>query len=202
MVRQEERRAGTVAAILQAAEKEFGTRGFDATTIDTIAARAGVAKGAVYHHFQSKEEIFEQVLDQMFAAIARDLPAKAAKGKDMLDSLVKGTEAYLFAVTAPQASRILLIDGPAVLGWNRWREIDQHHFGRMMKSPMVREMRTRMKESEIEALLHLVTGAITEAALVAAAAGNPRKKARELAGGLRLLLAGLAIQIPKMNDGT
>jgi AcrR family transcriptional regulator len=202
MVRQEERRAGTVAAILKAAEKEFATRGFEATTIDQIAARAGVAKGAVYHHFPSKEEIFEQVLSGMLAAIARDLPAQAAKGKDVLDTIVKGTEAYLFAVTAPNANRILLIDGPAVLGWNRWREIDLEHFGRMMKAPMVREMRTRMKESEIEALLHLVTGAITEAALVAAADRNPRKKARELAAGLRLLLAGLAAQIPKMNGGT
>jgi AcrR family transcriptional regulator len=202
MVKQEERRAGTVAAILKAAEKEFATRGFEATTIDQIAARAGVAKGAVYHHFQSKDVIFEQVLSGMLAAIARDLPAKAAKGKDVLDTIVRGTEAYLFAVTAPAAKRILLIDGPAVLGWNRWREIDLEHFGRMMKAPMVHEMRSHMKESEIEALLHLVTGAITEAALVAAADRNPRKKARELAAGLRHLLAGLAAQIPKMNSGT
>ncbi len=202
MVRQEERRAGTVAAILKAAEKEFATRGFEATTIDQIAARAGVAKGAVYHHFQSKEEIFEQVMNGMLAVIARDLPAQAAKGKDPLDSIVKGTEAYLLAVTAPNANRILLIDGPAVLGWNRWREIDQRHFGGMMQSPVVHEMRKQLKQSEIEALLHLITGAITEAALVAATDRNPRKKARELAAGLRLLLAGLAAQIPKMNDGT
>src|SRR5580704_8816457 len=124
MVSQAERRAATVAAILKAAEKEFGARGFDATTIDDIATRAGVAKGAVYHHFRAKEEIFEQVLDSLLGDIAAQLPAAASTGRDTVDAIIKGTEKYFACVTAPGVTRILLVDGPAVLGWAKWREID------------------------------------------------------------------------------
>src|SRR5580704_3747230 len=152
MVSQAERRAATIAAILKAAEKEFGTRGFDATTIDDIAVRAGVAKGAVYHHFDSKEEIFEQVLDSILAGIARELPAIAARGRDLVDQMVLGTEAYLLAVTAADTRRILLIDGPAVLGWNKWRAIDQRHFGHMTNMPLAPGAGNGMKRREIATL--------------------------------------------------
>ena len=71
MSSQAERRAATVAAILTSARALFGGRGFEATSIDDIAEGAGVAKGAVYHHFDSKEAIFTQVLEAVQADIAR-----------------------------------------------------------------------------------------------------------------------------------
>lgn len=191
MVSQAERRAGTVAAIHAAAQELFAKRGFSATTIDDIARRAGVAKGAVYHHFGSKEEIFEQVLDGIFLEVAARLRAAAESGRDLFESMVKGTEIYLERVTAPDVKRIILVDGPAVLGWHKWREIDQRHFGRMLRSPLAQMLGEKMSASDIEAQFHLLTGAITEAALICAAAKNPKKKAQELSSGLKLLLAGL-----------
>jgi AcrR family transcriptional regulator len=191
MVSQAERRKATVAAILAAARKEFAAKGFNATTIDDIAARAGVAKGAVYHHFGAKEEIFERVLDAIMAEIADDLRLAAASGRNLVDSMVKGTEKYLERATSRGVNRILLIDGPAVLGWHRWRELDLLHFGRLMQVPLIQGLRARMSVREIEALFHLLTGAITEAALICATARNPKEKARELAAGIRLLLTGL-----------
>jgi len=191
VVSQAERRAGTVAAIHAAAQELFAKRGFAATTIDDIARRAGVAKGAVYHHFGSKEEIFERVLDGIFVEIAGRLRAAASAERDVLESMVKGTEIYLERVTAPDVKRIILVDGPAVLGWHKWREIDQRHFGRMLRGPLAQLLGERHNASKIEAQFHLLTGAITEAALISAAAKNPKKKAQELSSGLRLLLAGL-----------
>jgi hypothetical protein len=87
---------------------------------------------------------------------------------------------------------VLLVDGPIVLGWTKWREMDQRHFGRLSGPALTAALKSGMSSSEVEALIHLLTGAITEAAFVCAAAREPRKKARELAAGLRLLLSGLA----------
>jgi AcrR family transcriptional regulator len=191
VVSQAQRRAGTVAAIHGAARELFAKRGFAATTIDDIASRAGVAKGAVYHHFGSKEEIFERVLDGLFLEIAAKLRAAAESGSDLFEGMVKGTEIYLERVTAPEVKRIILVDGPAVLGWNKWREIDQRHFGRMLKAPLAQLLGARMGAADVEAQFHLLSGAIMEAALISATSRNPRKKAQELSSGLRLLLAGL-----------
>ncbi len=116
MVSQAERRAGTVAAIQTAAHELFAKRGFAATTIDDIARRAGVAKGAVYHHFGSKEEIFERVLDGIFLEIAARLRATAGAGRNQFDVMVTGTEIYHEHVPAPEGKGIILIDGPAVPG--------------------------------------------------------------------------------------
>ena len=191
MVSQADRRAGTINGIHSAARDLFAKRGFAATTIDDIAARAGVAKGAVYHHFGSKEEIFERVLDGAFQEIAAKLRASAMEGSDLFEAIVKGTEIYLERVTAKGVKRILLEDGPAVLGWHRWRELDQRHFGSMLKVPLAQMLGAKLGAPDVEAQFHLLTGAITEAALISATAANPRKKARELSAGIRRLLAGL-----------
>ncbi len=190
MVSQAERRAATIAAVLAAAQKQFATKGFDQTTIDDIAARAGVAKGAVYHHFESKEQIFERVLDSILVGMAKEVSLAATAGKTFIDGMVIGTQKYLECATAPGTRRVLLVDGPIVLGWTKWREMDQRHFGRL--PALTAALKSGMSSSEVEALIHLLTGAITEAAFVCATAREPRKKARELSAGLRMLLSGLA----------
>lgn len=191
MVSQAERRAATIAAILASAQKQFATKGFEATTIDEIAARASLAKGAVYHHFGSKEEIFERVLDSILADMAQEVRRAAAPAKDLVDSAVLGTQRYLECATAPRVRRILLVDGPAVLGWNKWREMDKRHFGTPTETLKAQASASRMTAAEIEAISHLVAGAVMEAAFVCAEAPDPKKTARELAQALRLLLSGL-----------
>src|SRR5215475_3846175 len=137
MIRQVDRSAATVADILAAARKLFASAGFDATSIDGIAARAGVAKGAVYHHFASKEEIFTRVLVDVQAEIAAlPVPAATRAMGDPLDMIAAETLRYLLAATEPSRKRILLIDGPAVIGWRKWREIDDRFFGAGAKAAM------------------------------------------------------------------
>src|SRR5215469_8495992 len=98
MTSQDQRRAATIAAILRAAGQLFTARGFDATSIDQIAARAGVAKGAVYHHFESKEQIFGRVFEQMTAALANEVVTAAAGGAGILDRFERGTLRYLTSI--------------------------------------------------------------------------------------------------------
>lgn len=192
MVSQAERRAATMRDVEKAARALFGARGFADTTVDDIAARAGVAKGAVYHHFASKEEIFARVLEAIQAELAAaQVPPASAKPRDPLDMIAAGILHYLLAISQPDIKRILLIDGPAVMGWQKWRDIDMRYFGALTKAGLANALGDRVSPREIEPLAHLLMGAIMEAALVCATAKNPRKLAKELSAGIRALLGGL-----------
>jgi len=188
MVRQSERSEATIRAVLDAARRLFAAQGFAATSIDGIAAKAGVAKGAVYHHFASKEAIFGHVFEAASAELAQAIPAEARKGKDPLDRITRGTLKYLTGISEPPYRRILLIDGPVVLGWGRWREADQRHFGHLLQAP---HAVGTLDARETQALGHLLAGAMTEAALVCATAQNPARTARELTAAFRALISGL-----------
>jgi AcrR family transcriptional regulator len=192
MSSQAERRAATIAAILGASRTLFTEKGFEATSIDDIAAAARIAKGAVYHHFDSKEAIFIRVLDAVQAEIAAlPIPSSARKLTEPLDVIHAALLRYLLAASAPNAKQILLIDGPAVLGWLRWREIDDRYFGEGARRAVARLLERGASDAEIDAHTHLLMGAIMECALVCATAPDPRRSARTLAAALRRMLAGL-----------
>ena len=129
MATQSERRQATQAAILKAAKRLFGERGFAATTIDDVAASARVAKGAVYHHFATKEALFAAVFDQVSQELLVEVDRAARSEKAALTAMAKGTQAYFAACAKDATGQIVLHDGPAVLGWERSREIGNRHFG-------------------------------------------------------------------------
>jgi AcrR family transcriptional regulator len=189
MVSQAERRSTTTRAILDAARGLFTARGFDRTSVDDIAAQAGVAKGAVYHHFASKELIFERVFEEMTAELATLVPAAARKGKDVLDSIGRGTLKYLTSISSDEFRQVQLIDGPRVLGWEQWRAIDARYFSGMTSAPVEARLRDHASAREIEAVGHLIAGALTEAALVCATSQHRVRVAKDLSGALQRMLA-------------
>jgi AcrR family transcriptional regulator len=192
MVRQSERSRSTIGAILSAARKLFASEGFEAVSIDDIAARAGVAKGAVYHHFKSKEEIFTRVLETAQAEIAaRPVAPNLRRISDPLDRMAAAILSYLHAASEPGIKRILLIDGPAVIGWQKWREIDNRYFGDGARLAVAHLLGTAAKDAEIDAVTHAVMGMVMEASLVCAAAQDERRAAREMVAAVRKLLEGL-----------
>jgi AcrR family transcriptional regulator len=192
MVKQAERSEATTNAILAAARKLFATRGFEATSIDDIGQKAGVAKGAVYHHFASKEAIFERVLDSVQAELAAlPPPASARKVTDPRDAIAAAVLSYLTNASEPERKRILLIDGPAVIGWLKWREIDAKYFGAATRAAVGAVLGEKASARETEAFAQLLLGMVMEAALVCATAEDPKKTAREVTGALRRMLEGL-----------
>lgn len=192
MATQAERRETTREAIVVAAAALFGRVGFAATTIDEIAGVAGVAKGAVYHHFLSKEAVFEAVLQRTSAALAADLRAKVGQASNVLQMLTRGTEAYFEACAQGPTGRIILKDGPAVLGWARWREIDEEHFGRAIPQALAIAMDQGLIDRQpIIPLSRLLLGAVTEAAAACAASDNPATTGREHAAAFERLILGL-----------
>jgi AcrR family transcriptional regulator len=193
---QSERRQATIKNVLDAAKFLFKKRSFDSTSIDDIAARAGVAKGAVYHHFDSKEEIFLRVFEQMTGELADAIPAAARGATDLLDMIGRGTLRYLTLVASDEFRQVLLIDGPAVLGWQKWREIDARYFGKPVRGPFESAIYEKATAREIDALSHLIAGAITEAALVCAASEHRVRAARDLTAAMLKMLAPFFASTP------
>jgi len=192
VVRQAQRSAATIEAVSAAARKLFAAQGFEATSIDDIAVRAGVAKGAVYHHFASKEAIFAHVLEAVQGELAAlPVPAASRRLTDPVDASADAVLRYLLAASEPAVKRILLVDGPAVVGWQKWREIDDQHFGATTRAGVAAVLGPGASAREIDALAHLLLGAIMEAALVCATAEDPKRSARDLVAALRVLLRGL-----------
>ena len=192
MATQGERRAVTRAAIIDAATALFGTQGFTATTVDQIAARAGIAKGAVYHHFPNKEAVFEAVFETASALLAREVKAVSRQGADPLAAMAIGNAAYFAACAQGPRRQIILRDGPAVLGWARWREVDARHFSRMIPVTLAAAMEAGLVERQpVEPLATLILGAVTEAAMVCAASDDPVRTSREISFALNSILDGL-----------
>ena len=195
MATQAERRAHTRGAILIAAEALFGRQGFSATTMDQIAHGSGVAKGAIYHHFPTKEAVFEAVFQHASTQLAEALAQAGGGAPDVLAALSRGVRAYFAACAEGPTGQIILKDGPAVLGWARWREIDGEHFGGVFPATLKAAMRGELIHTQpVEPLARLILGAVNEAAAACNASADPAATGRDYAQALETLLEGLRIR--------
>jgi AcrR family transcriptional regulator len=163
---QEERREATTEALLSAGRRLFGARGYAGVSSAALAAAAGLTTGAMYHHFEAKAALFRSVFESVEAELALAVREAAAGPGDPLSRLEQGALAFLDAAREPPVRRIVLIDGPTVLGWERWRSIDEKHHLRPLKVALIVAMRAGLVERrDPDALARLLMGALTEAAL-------------------------------------
>jgi AcrR family transcriptional regulator len=192
---QAERRAATIESILSAGRRLFGERGFAATTMDDIAKQARVAKGAVYHHFATKEAVFEAVFDQVSCALVQEIDRAVRTEKDVLAAMVAGTQHYFAACAKGPTGQIILRDGPAVLGWERWREIDAQHFGGKIPRALAAAMDAGLLARQpVEPLARLLLGAMTEAAVACAGRSDVAKAGSEYSRAFRSLIEALRLR--------
>jgi AcrR family transcriptional regulator len=163
---QDERRLATTQALLVAGRRLFGARGYAQVSSASLAAAARVTTGAMYHHFEGKAALFHAVFEAVEAELADAVRRAAAGPRDPLRKLEEGALAFLDAARERPVRQIVLVDGPSVLGWERWREIDARHHLRPLKAALIAAMRARLVERrDPEALARLLMGALTEAAL-------------------------------------
>ncbi|QDW37002.1 TetR/AcrR family transcriptional regulator [Bradyrhizobium sp. KBS0727] len=195
MAKQAERRAATTEAILKAGRRLFGERGFAATTIDDIAEAAQVAKGAVYHHFATKEAVFAAVFDVVSRDLVAEIDRAVRTEKDVLVAMVAGTQHYFAACAKGPTCQIILRDGPAVLGWERWREIDAQHFGGKFPRALAAAMEGGLiARQPIEPLARLLLGAVTEAAVACAGRSDVLKAGSEYSRAFKSLIEALRLR--------
>src|SRR5215468_1059224 len=190
---QGERTAQTRAAMITAARRLFGAEGFAAVGAERVAREAGMTRGAVYHQFADKAGLFAAVLDQVEAEIAQRV-ADAVAGFDPADTtgmLLAG--AWLDASTEPYLQRIVLLDGPSVLGWDRWREICLRHTVGLIAALLQDGIdRGSLPPQPVQALTHVLVGAVDEAALYIAQAGDGAAARADMDLVIRRLTLALA----------
>jgi AcrR family transcriptional regulator len=192
MATQSDRRAATRAAIVKAARRLFGSGGFHPTTMDDIATAAHVAKGAIYHHFKTKEAVFEAVFDLTSRELVTEIDQVSRAESDILRAMAAGTRHYLAACSKGSTGQIILRDGPAVLGWERWRAIDAQHFGGKIPRALAAAMeRGLIARQPVEPLARLLLGAMTEAAVACASAANVKDATPRYAKAFAALLEAL-----------
>jgi AcrR family transcriptional regulator len=186
-------REATTAALIVAARELFAERGYAAVGTEEIVQRAGVTRGALYHHFKDgKEGLFRAVLVELSAELVRQVVSLAGQAKDPWEELVNGCEAFLDACARPDVQRIMLVDGPAVLGWNVWREIDSGYALGALEAAVQNAIDAGlMTPAPANAVAHVLLGALDEAAMVVARADDQAEARAEMGKTVRRLLDGL-----------
>lgn len=177
--------------LLLLAKGIFAEQGYAALTLDGLIKQAGLTKGAFYHHFPSKQALFEAVYIQAEEEVGERIMKASASATEPWDQLLSGCDTYLEACADPGLQRILRLDGPSVLGWERWSEIDAE-FG----SGKLEAFLTQLNEGNIirisspKAAAHLLSGAMNEATFWIAESKNSDEALRESRETLRKLLKG------------
>jgi len=189
-----ERSEATRAALIAAARPLFAARGFTGVGTEEIVRAAGVTRGALYHQFRDKQDLFAAVFEQLELEIAQrtGMAAAAAGTDDALVELRVGAEAWLDACTEPEVQRIVLLDGPAVLGWERWREIGMRYSLGLMEGVLQLAVDGgQIAPQPVRALAYVLLGAVDEAAMYVATAEDPKAARAEVGEVLDRLLAAL-----------
>jgi AcrR family transcriptional regulator len=193
-----EQSQATRAALIKTARKLFARVGYAETDIETVARRTRVTRGALYHHFKDKQDLFSAVFDLEEQKLTSIVAQAAVSQAGAFDGMLAGCNAFLDACLDPAVQRIVLIDALAVLGWDRWREIDTKYNLRLVMGALEAAMdQGVIARGPIESLAHLLMGALTEAAIFIAHAGDQHAARREVGENVAQLLSGLRIDKSK-----
>ena len=184
--------AATHRQLLAIARDLFATEGYAHASTEEVVRRAALTRGALYHHFANKQALFVAVLEDVQDEVAQRVAAAAAAESDPWQQLVLGCRAFLAASVDPQVRRIMLIDGPSVVGWVQWRKMDAERSVKLLRSALEGLQASGVIiELPIDALTHQLSGAMNEAALWIATATDQALALEETMTTLTHLLMSL-----------
>lgn len=199
----------TRSALLETATRMFAERGFTATSLDDIAVATQVTRGAVYHHFESKQALFEAVIDVLGLQTVEQVTAAAAKHADVWDATLAGIDAFLDRCCDPTYGRLCWQEAPVALGWSRWMECEkQYAYGLTERFLRATTDAGYLAPAPLPTLTHLVFDLLGGAGhAIAGAAPDDKQQVRdECADLLRRMMGGLLVSgrgsRPTPPDGT
>ena len=182
----------TRQALVDSAVALFTERGYAGTSLDEVAKRARVTKGALYHHFAGKQALFEAAFDAVEADVVARLSGAISAPGDPWEATKEGLRAFLRVCLEPSYQRIVIHEAPVVMGWERWREAEERStFG------IVRDaLGTPIDAGEIEpmpldALARVVFGALSAGATTIASSAQPKQTSAEVGECVERVLGGL-----------
>lgn len=189
---QSDRRESTRSALMVAGAELFAERGFAAVPAEEIVAKAGVTRGALYHHFDGKVGLFRAVFEELETSITAEVTEVIAGFPERLPSILAGVASFLDACQRPEVVRIALTDAPAVLGWQTWREIETAHgLGIITENLQLLAEDGLLKGGNVPVLAQLMLSAVIESALLIAHSDDPDAARTQTQEGLLLFLAGI-----------
>jgi AcrR family transcriptional regulator len=190
---QVERSEATRAALIGAGRRLFAERGYAEVGTEEIVRAAGVTRGALYHHFAGKRELLEAVYEQIEAEVTQRIATGALGAADPMEALRLGTELFLDACLEPEVQQIVLLDAPAVLGWERWREVAADHGLGLVEATLGAAMEAgSLPRQPLKPLAHVLMGALDEAAMLVARADDVEAARAEVGATLNGILEALA----------
>jgi AcrR family transcriptional regulator len=189
---QQERTEATTASLVAAARELFAEDGYAATSLDAVVAKAGVTKGALYHHFAGKRELFAAVFAAEQGRLSQAMVDAYQREVDPWQGFEAGCGAFIEVCQQPGVQRIALLDAPAALGWETIRELESGSM-RMMELGIERAIDAgAIAKRPVSPLAHLLFGAICESAMMVARARDQQAALREALAELRRMLRSLA----------
>jgi AcrR family transcriptional regulator len=186
---QRERSEATTSEVIAAARKLFAEAGYAATSLDAIAAAAGMTKGAIYHHFSNKRDVFRAVYEQERARLSEIERDAYSRRRDPWQGFTAACLAFLEASLDPGVQRITILDAPGALGWETIRETYGRDALAMMTFALEESMRAgRLRKRPVEPIAHALHGAIEELAMHIAHAKDQRAALRTASAELKRVL--------------
>src|SRR3954468_19333275 len=190
--RRETEARATREALIDAALDLFTARGYAEVGTEEIVARAKVTRGALYHHFDDKRDLFRAVFERVESDLMERIGATMQSADDPYELMVGGMRAFLDACEEPAVKQISLTDAPAVLGWEEWRGVEHRHRPRPHRAgPEGAGAAGVLRPIAVDPMAHLLVAALSEAAFVIAHARQPRKARAEVEEALLQLVEGL-----------
>ena len=172
-------------SLIGVARRLFTEKGYAATGTPELVEAAGVTRGALYHHFADKRALFAAVVESESGAVAAEIEAAAPASVEPVTALVEGSIAYLRAMSAPGRTRLLLLDGPAVLGRETMDEIDARHGNRTLREGLAAAMRAgAIRRLPLGPLTSMLGAMLDRAALDGDASDDHIRVVSAVVGGL------------------
>jgi len=175
-----ERGQSTREQLIAIATRLFGERGYEGASIEAVLRESGVSRGALYHHFDSKEALFEAVFESVETSVSHEIVAATAGIDDPVEALRAGSVAWVRLAADPVVRRVVIIDAPAVLGWDRWREIESRYGLGMLKVALQGVADAgRLRADLVDLFAHMVLAAMNEIAQLVARADDAEPAIRQ-----------------------
>jgi AcrR family transcriptional regulator len=193
--RKAEQSEATQAALIAAARELFASTGYAAVPTEEIVQRAGVTRGALYHHFRDKQDLFRAVVEKLEQETVERIAATALTASDPWQQQQTALAAFLDVCLEPDVQRIILTDAPSVLGLEAWREMEAKYGLALVRAGLQLVMEAGLiAEQPLDPLAHLIMGALGEAGLVIARAADPKAARAEVGASVERLLDGLLVR--------
>src|SRR3954470_13067943 len=192
--RKAEQSQQTRGALVAAGRALFSERGYAGVSTEEIVQAAGVTRGALYHHFKDKQDLFTAVVELVEQEILQRVAAAALEESDTWEQQRVAVGAFLDVCLDPAVQRVVLTDAPSVLGLAGWREIEARYGLALGRAGLQNVMDAGMIEPQpIEPLAHMLLGAMAEGGLLIAHAEDPKAARQEVGESLDRILRGLRV---------